>query len=255
MPSHLLFFAISLVHATSFFVPPLPEFTGHAEVVVRATPTKVRTQWIYSERGKAIYTYADLRVRETLRGEDLEFLTVRRPGGTVGKIAQEIPGSVVLREGQESVFFLSGKQEDLSREVLGMELGRLDIQDTPNGTRVSGGILGYGQGLQEAEHDQHHQNTQMLYDELVALIQSQPAPNPATPPAQIDKGDTTPAIVTDTPGPIGHRGESPPASKDEPPKNEAKNGGQESPESSQFKGIFLIIAASLIFFLFMRKKR
>ncbi len=261
MPSHLLFFAVvtaSYALATSFFVPPLPDFTGQAEVVVRAKPTKVRSQWVFSERGKSIYTYADLRVAETIRGEAIEFLTVRRAGGVMGSVGQEIPGSVALQEGKESVFFLSSKQPDSSREIIGMELGRLDYEDGPNGPTVSGGILGYGQGLQEVEHDHPGEEKKpMRYSDLVALVKSQPGPPAAmdgTQPRR-EKNDTTTTKVTQPLEPDLHRGNSLPPSKTGPLEIQAKSAGQETPQGSQFKGILWVFAVSLIFFLFMRSKR
>lgn len=254
---HLLFLVL-VAHATSFFVPPLPEFTGQAEIVVRATPTKVRSQWVYTERGKSIYTYADLRVSEVIRGETAEFLTARRAGGIIGSVGQEIAGSVVLQEGKESVFFLGGKQADHSREVVGMELGRLDYQNGPTGPTVSGGILGFGPGIQEAGHDHPGEEAKpMKYADLVSLVKSQPAPvvNPADTPLRREKNDTAPTKLTQSPEPDLHRGNSPPPSNDEQPQIQAKSAGQETPQGSQFKGILWVFAVSLIFFLFMRTKR
>jgi len=80
----------------------LEEMTARSNLVIYGTVLSAHSQW----ESKAINTYTRVRVRETLKGTDGEFVTVKQMGGRVGDISDEVTGSPELIQGEDVVLFL-----------------------------------------------------------------------------------------------------------------------------------------------------
>jgi hypothetical protein len=80
----------------------LEEMTSRSNLVIYGTVVSAHSQW----EGKAINTYTRVRVQETLKGTDGEFVTVKQMGGRVGDITDEVTGSPELTQGEDVVLFL-----------------------------------------------------------------------------------------------------------------------------------------------------
>jgi hypothetical protein len=91
--------------ATSVVPVTVEELTRRADAVVVATPRAARSQWL----GGQIVTDVELEVHASARGSLVpgDTVTLRRPGGIVGRIGQEIPGVPSLELGRQYVVFLA----------------------------------------------------------------------------------------------------------------------------------------------------
>lgn len=162
MKMHLLFstLSVTLFHffceASSFNIRPMSEFTHSAPNIVRGTLHNVHVEnTITSDGGKAIFTYANVAVKETLKGDQhAANIAVRKLGGTKDGVTLEIPASPEFREGEDTVLFLSDPTEDRSYEVLGLEMGKFGLEEKSGQTILTGGLLAYSQP--NSDHDGHH---------------------------------------------------------------------------------------------------
>jgi hypothetical protein len=80
----------------------LQELTAQSNLVIYGTIVSAHSRW----EGQAINTYTSIRVKETLKGEGREFITVKQMGGRVGDISDEVTGSPELKEGEDVILFL-----------------------------------------------------------------------------------------------------------------------------------------------------
>src|SRR5205085_5779695 len=76
-----------------------------AVVVVHATAIASTSHW--NERHSIIVTDTRFRVHETLKGAPESAITVRTPGGQVGKLLVEVPGISGFAPGAEAVLALA----------------------------------------------------------------------------------------------------------------------------------------------------
>jgi hypothetical protein len=159
----LLAFVLSVctAHATSFYIRPFSEFTKSTNNIVRGKISNIRADHRVSENGeKTIFTFADLDVRDIIKGNITGTqIQIRRLGGTKDGITLEIPSSVEFIDKEESVFFLSDEQEDHSYEVTSMELGKFTLVEKNGEEFLQGGIFAYSQPRPGHEHDVIANNT------------------------------------------------------------------------------------------------
>ena len=80
----------------------LQELTAQSNLVIYGTVVSANSQW----EGQAINTYTSIRVKETLKGDGQEFVTVKQMGGRVGDITDEVTGSRELKGGEDVILFL-----------------------------------------------------------------------------------------------------------------------------------------------------
>ncbi|HEY7724332.1 MAG TPA: hypothetical protein VH880_03305 [Anaeromyxobacteraceae bacterium] len=76
-----------------------------ADAVVRGTV--VRRESRVTPDGLRIYTFVDLRVDAAWKGSPPAAVTVRTPGGEVGRFGQRVDGAAAFADGEEVVVFLS----------------------------------------------------------------------------------------------------------------------------------------------------
>ena len=95
-----------------------------------------------NEGGKTIYTFANLDVKEVLKGTlNFNRILIRKIGGSKDGMTLEIPSSPEFTEGEETVLFLGPEKEDHSFEVTGLELGKYGLQDQNGQVVLTGGIF------------------------------------------------------------------------------------------------------------------
>ncbi len=149
---------ISGAQATSFYIRPFSEFTQTSPVIVHGKLTNVRTDnSIAADGRRTIYTYANLEVREVLKGDlhQKSTITIRKAGGTKDGMTLEIPSSPEFKENDDTVLFLSAEKEDNSYEVLGLELGKFGLEEKNGEMILTGGIFNYSKPTPHSDHDEH----------------------------------------------------------------------------------------------------
>jgi hypothetical protein len=82
---------------------PLERLTRESGVIVRGVVMTTGGRW----EGNNIYTVTTVRVTDRLKGTVGETITVTQLGGTVGEVSAEVPGTPVLRAGEDVVLFLT----------------------------------------------------------------------------------------------------------------------------------------------------
>ena len=86
----------------------LPEIIQKADIIVRAVVEKTEAKWVTDERGKHIYTIAQARIEESLKGSyPTDLLILEAPGGTVGDITEYVTDSYSFEKGEDVILFLS----------------------------------------------------------------------------------------------------------------------------------------------------
>jgi len=91
MKMHLILaFALMMseAQATSFFIEPFSQFTKTTSLIVRGTTTNIKAAHSVTEIGeKTIYTYADLNIRDVIKGNvSGSMIKIRRLGGTIDSL-------------------------------------------------------------------------------------------------------------------------------------------------------------------------
>lgn len=183
----------------------------------------VRTEEGVTEGGKTIYTFADVEVKEVLKGSvpAASGIIVRKLGGTKDQLTLEIPGSPQFTENEESVLFLDTIPNSQLYEVVGMELGKFGLKEENGEKILTGGIFTFASG--EEAHDQTTPPGEDLSEntkpwsirELKDLVSKQANGNP-TPADTIRKPDTTHAnpltsfFSTHSENPVTHQNDSKP---------------------------------------------
>lgn len=98
------------VFATVVLSMSVEEMAQRAPLVVRGTVHRVDTQW--DEAGGKIWTWSEVVVRETLKGQPRTTALVKQPGGTVGAVSQHVSGVATFAPGEEVVLFLEPAVDD-----------------------------------------------------------------------------------------------------------------------------------------------
>lgn len=136
IPFVLSTFVSAICQGTTFLERPFPESVSRAPTIVRGKAASSRADWAESRDGmRRIYTYTELEVIETLKGEDLgSKIVARELGGAVAGVALEVPGTAKFEPGEEVIVFLSGQlNSDGSLDLKGMMMGKFEIKADADG--------------------------------------------------------------------------------------------------------------------------
>jgi hypothetical protein len=90
--------------ATVVLAMSMEEMTARVPLVVRGTVHRVDPQWTEGRAG--IWTYAEVVVKETLKGAPRATVLVKQPGGVIGEFGQRVAGAAAFASGEEVVLFL-----------------------------------------------------------------------------------------------------------------------------------------------------
>jgi hypothetical protein len=145
-------------NATSFYIRPFSEFTQDAPNILRGTLRNIHVENSTTADGsRAIYTYANLEVKDRIKGDiTAQNIVVRKTGGTKDGITLEIPSSPEFVEGEDTVLFLSEQRDDKSYETTGLELGKFGITQKDGQDILTGGIFAYSRPSANEAHEADH---------------------------------------------------------------------------------------------------
>lgn len=115
--------------ATVVMALTMEEMTAMAPVVVHGSVRRTETSWDDGKR--KIWTWAEIDVRETLKGAPLRTALVKQPGGVVGGIGQSVSGAATFEAGEEVVLFLEPAVDEKGAfVVLALSAGKVKFEGT-----------------------------------------------------------------------------------------------------------------------------
>ncbi len=120
--------------ATQANAVSVEEMARQSDLVVRGKVLSTTSRW---SEGR-IYTYAEVEVASSLRGEAPAKITAVSPGGVVGDVGQRVDGAASFTKGEEVVLFL-GKPDGGKYRVTGLAQGKFLVdggEARPDTSRV-----------------------------------------------------------------------------------------------------------------------
>ena len=106
----------------------IEEATAASEAIVRGTLSGARTDWV----GRKIYTFYDLSVSDTIKGETQKTMAVAVPGGAKGKIASVWAGVPQFAVGDEVVLFGTRFGRGPAFQAIGLFEGLVKVRTNPS---------------------------------------------------------------------------------------------------------------------------
>jgi hypothetical protein len=119
--------AVALLVEPAFATVTVPtefsEIVADSIVIVRGHVTDVRA---VADRDRGVETIGTVAIDETLKGPASDFVSIRLPGGTIGRYRWVMVGVPTLRAGDQGIFFLKQDAATFWRPVgLGMGIYRI----------------------------------------------------------------------------------------------------------------------------------
>lgn len=115
------------LHATLVIPAEFREIVTDAGLIVRGTVTDVRS---FVVSGSVIDSVATVAVESLLKGPAETFVSVRVPGGEVGRTRYVMSGAPTFRVGQRAVLFLK-RGPDAAWRPIGLTMGVYRVQAEP----------------------------------------------------------------------------------------------------------------------------
>ena len=122
----------ALARATVLIPIEFRELVHVSAAIVHGRVIDVRTDWVDGRR--AIETFVTVEAAEYMKGSLGGTVTVRVPGGQIGRYRTVFVGAPVLRIGDEVVLFLRTYDGTLS--VVGLSQGAFRVVADPTGRRL-----------------------------------------------------------------------------------------------------------------------
>jgi hypothetical protein len=119
--------------ATTIKKMELKEIVSASDAIAQGTVESVDVRW----ENQSIYTYASIRVDEGIKGAPKRALLVRQPGGKIGSLHLDAPGTPQFHVGDQVIVFLRDRK-DGTFDVVGLSQGKYDIVNSYAVTNVSG---------------------------------------------------------------------------------------------------------------------
>ena len=129
----LLSLALPL-HATVLLPAEFREIVAGSQLIVYGRVTDVRPEWTTDRR--RIDSLVTIAVGSYLKGGPGETVTIRVPGGQIGRYKSVTIGAPAFRPGEEAVFFLTARGPSVA-SVFGMSQGVFRVRvDARTGGRM-----------------------------------------------------------------------------------------------------------------------
>ena len=123
----------------------LDRFAEQSDVIVRGIVSSKEPKWV----GRAIYTYYDLVVQETIQGQAQGAITVAVLGGAIGNIGLAVPGAPKLQVGDEIVFFGQSFEGQPSFKPVGLGAGVVLVTPGSSGSTATVAPRGKSESLED----------------------------------------------------------------------------------------------------------
>jgi hypothetical protein len=234
--SMLLSLQTPLASATSFHAESFESFTAKSKHIVRGTVRSQQVEKTTAPDGTVmIYTYALVEVKEPLKGGiTRNEIRVRRLGGETEGYHHEVPGSPEFKEGEDTVLFLTGEQEDGSFDIESMEMGKFGLRMENGSEILTGGMLAF------------IQRSKNVPEKLVTVEGLR----------EIIRATSTPSASSGVTGTPGGSMPSPAASENSAPTQTAPESSTDSAQDPGVgSGLILLASLALLGWLGLRFKR
>lgn len=119
-------------YATTVVPPAFPDLVNQSDYIVRSVVKSTRPEVVQTLRGRKVYTYVELEVREVIAGVPPKPLVLRILGGRVGKDVMILEGAPQFRVGDEDILFVQGNGQQIYPLVAIMH-GRYPIEKEVGG--------------------------------------------------------------------------------------------------------------------------
>ena len=106
----------------------LDQAVAESDMIVRGTLSAVRADWV----DRKIFTFYDLLVSETIKGDARNQITIAVPGGSKGIVASTWAGAPKFSTGEEVVFFGSQFGPGSSFLTYGLFAGLVKVKTDPS---------------------------------------------------------------------------------------------------------------------------
>lgn len=117
----------SALQATTVAAPEFPDLVNQSDYIVRSVVKSTRAEVVQTQRGRKVYTYVELEVREVIAGVPPSPLVLRILGGRVGKDVMILEGAPQFHVGDEDILFVQGNGQQIYPLVAIMH-GRYPIE-------------------------------------------------------------------------------------------------------------------------------
>lgn len=238
--------------ATSFVERPFTETVGEAPLIVRGRIGMTYTNWVTgSDNSRRIFTFYELQIDEVFKGELAEkTLIFREIGGEKGGVGMQVPGSAHFDKGEDVIIMLSKKNPDQSYNLLGMMMGKYNIEKDDQGKEVLRGAGLNGTALGGVVFDEETKRRQSgslwTLDTLREIVKKQSGGKSQSSTPQ--KSVTNPAPIPSQNGGVkASQRLSSPAPSLQPQESEEAQG-----LPSWIKALGLIVGILTVFGLFRR---
>lgn len=130
--SALILFAPVVLRATVLIPIEFRELVGVSSIIVHGRVADVRAEWIDGRR--AIETFVTIEADEYYKGGSAATITIRVPGGQMGRYRTIFVGAPEFKAGDEVVLFL--RTYDGRSSIVGLSQGAFRVTSDRNGRRV-----------------------------------------------------------------------------------------------------------------------
>jgi hypothetical protein len=114
--------------ATVVLSMSMEEMTARAPLIVHGVVNGSSTAW--DEPHAKIWTWTEVVLKDTLKGDSRATVLVKQPGGIVGPIGQSVAGAATFSPGEEVVLFLEPANDEAGAWVpVAMSSSKVTLED------------------------------------------------------------------------------------------------------------------------------
>ena len=125
MPLSILFaLTLQQAHATTMIPLSIQQLVDASDEVIKGTVTEVWTE--PDNKTGMVWTYAQVEVSKTLKGEPGPVVIIEQPGGSWGTISASVEGVARFSVGEEGYFFVEHLDSGHNVSV-GMSQGKFNV--------------------------------------------------------------------------------------------------------------------------------
>jgi hypothetical protein len=125
--------AASVIEAGTVQKLSFERLIGEADVIVRGRVDELKTRQASDRR--SIMTIVTVSVERQFKGPRISSLTIEQPGGSIGDIAQGVPGLPEFSSGEDVILFLKRHRRDVFR-IVGGKQGKFSVKTLPGNNEV-----------------------------------------------------------------------------------------------------------------------
>jgi hypothetical protein len=123
--------APGFVQATTLQKLSFDRLIGEADLIIKGRVEDLKTRQLSDRR--SITTIVTVSIERQFKGAKVSSVTIEQPGGSVGDIAQGVPGLPEFSSGEDVILFLK-RQRGGAFEIVGGKQGKFTAKTQPGST-------------------------------------------------------------------------------------------------------------------------